>query len=64
MRLAEARIPAAAQQLIDRLRMAVGRVEVAQRIETQAERIDLAVRELLDMASRRAACGRCCPNSW
>src|SRR6185437_1924768 len=48
---AETRIPAAAQQLIDRLRVTVGRVEIAQRIEGDAEWIDLAVRELLDVAA-------------
>ena len=47
MRLAEAGIPGASEELIDRPAVAVARVEVAQRIERQAERIDLAVREVL-----------------
>ena len=34
---------------VERLGVAVGRVQVAQRIEGQAERVDLPVRELLDV---------------
>ena len=47
--LAEAWIPAAAEELVDRLAVAVARVEVAERVEAEAERVDLAVREVLQM---------------
>src|SRR5437867_3615131 len=48
MRLAETGIVAAANKLRDRLRMTVGRVEIEPRIERDAERIDLPVRENFD----------------
>src|SRR5262249_39558482 len=47
-RLAEAGVAAAAQQLVDRLTVAVARVEVAERVERQAEGVHLAPGELLD----------------
>jgi hypothetical protein len=40
---AERRIPAAAEQLVDRQAVAVRRVQVAQRVEAEAERVHLAV---------------------
>ncbi len=43
IRLAEAGVVGAAQQLIDRPAVAVARVQVAQRVERQPERVDLAV---------------------
>ena len=49
VRLAEAGIARAAQELIERLAVAVARIEVAERVERQAERIDLPVREVLGM---------------
>ena len=63
VRLAEAGIPGAAEQLIDRPAVAVARVEVAQRVERQAERVDLAVREVLDVRAVGPASGRCCPSA-
>ena len=48
VRLAEAVVIPPAQQQHDRSRVAVGVVEVAQRIERHAERIDLPVGEPLD----------------
>ncbi len=47
VRLAEAGVPGAPQELIDRPAVAVARVEVAQRVERQAERVDLAVGDVL-----------------
>ena len=64
VRLAEAGVPGAAEELVDRPAVAVAGVEVAQRVERQAERVDLAVGEVLERASRRAASGRCCPTAW
>ena len=64
VRLAEAGIVGAAEQLVDRQRVAVGRVQVAQRIERQAERVDLPVREVLDVRAVRRESGRCCPTAW
>ena len=49
VRLAEARVVRAAQEHVRGLRVAIGREQVAQRIEGQAERIHLAVREVLDV---------------
>ena len=49
VRLAEARVVRPAEELVDRLGVAVARVEVAERVERQAERVDLAVREVLDV---------------
>ena len=49
VRLAEARVVRAAEQQVGRLRVAIGREQVAERIECQAERIHLAVREVLDV---------------
>ena len=48
VRLAEARVPAAADDLIGRLGVAVGRVLIAQGIERATEGVDLAVGVLLD----------------
>src|SRR5256885_4789566 len=42
VRFAEARIIAAAQELIDRLAVAIGGVKIAEGVETKSERIDLA----------------------
>ena len=47
VRLAEAGIPRTPEKLIDRPAVAVARIEVAQRVERQAERIDLAVGDVL-----------------
>ncbi len=63
VRLAEAGVVAAAEQLIDRLAVAVGGVEVAAAGRSQAERVDLAPGVLLERASRRAGSGRCCPSA-
>src|SRR5262245_1024526 len=49
VRLAKARIVGSPQQLVDGSAVAVGRVEIAQWIEGETERIDLAPRELLDV---------------
>ncbi len=48
VRLAEAGVVGAAEELVDGLRVAVGGEEVAQRIEREAEGVDLAVGEVLD----------------
>ena len=64
VRLAEAGVVAAAQELLDRLRVAVAGVEVAQRVEGQAERVDLAVGEVFEVRAVGAAGGRCCPTAW
>ena len=48
VRLAETLIVALAEQHGDCPRVAVGRVQIAQRVEAQAERIDLSPGELLD----------------
>ena len=45
---AEARIPAAAQELVDGRTMAVGGIEVAHRVEGEAEGVYLAVSPLLE----------------
>ena len=47
VRLAEAGIPGPADELINRPAVAIGRIEIAQRVERQPERIDLAVGEIL-----------------
>ena len=47
--LAEARVVRAAKEHVRGLRVAVGREQVAERIEGEAERIHLAVREELDV---------------
>ena len=48
VRLAEARIVTAAQELIDRFAVAIGGVKIAERVEAKPERIDLAPGVLLD----------------
>ncbi len=55
---AEALVVAAAQQLRDRLRVAVGGEDVEQRVEAHPERIDLPVREMLDAAAVHAEAER------
>ena len=47
MRLAEAGIPCAPEQLIDRPAVAIAGIQIAQRVERQAERVDLSMREIL-----------------
>ena len=49
VRLAEAGIAGPPGAVIDRPAMAIGRIEVAQRVERQPERIDLSVGEVLGM---------------
>ena len=51
VRLAEAGVIAAAEELIDGLGVAVGGEDVEQLVEAHAERVDLAVREVLDAAA-------------
>src|SRR5687767_1631972 len=51
VRLAEAGIISAFQELVEWPRVAVRGIEVAERIERQAEGIDLAPGELLDFAA-------------
>ena len=54
MRLAEARIVAALQQLVDRRAVAVAGIEVAARVPRKAERIHLTVGVLLDVGAVEA----------
>src|SRR3954468_13257409 len=49
VRFSEARVVPAFEQLVNRRRMTVSRVEVAERIEHQSEWIHLAVSKVLDM---------------
>ena len=51
VRLAEAGVVAAAEQLRDRLAVAVGGEDVEQLVEAHAERVDLPMREVLDAAA-------------
>jgi len=47
VRLAEAGVPGASEKLVDRPAVAVARVKVPERVERQAERVDVAMRDVL-----------------
>src|SRR5207247_6250786 len=58
VRFAEARIMTAAQELIDRFAVAVGRVKIAERVKAKSERIDLAPGVLFAARAVQAAAPR------